>query len=225
MAKLGLKNNQAVNTDLTGEPPFDCPLCPRLAAFRHENRIKFPDYWNNPVPSFGKDSAQLLVVGLAPGLHGANQTGRPFTNDYAGDLLYPTLIKFGFAKGNYQAVADDGLKLINCQITNAVRCVPLQNKPLPEEITTCRPFLIDKLQHMQKLHVIVALGGIAHQSVLKTYGQKLSQFKFGHGAEHQITENLLLIDSYHCSRYNTNTGVLTTKMFEAVFNRVRDLLS
>ena len=208
-----------------GEAPRDCPICPRLVQFRHENRVKYPDYFNNPVPSFGEAKAELMIVGLAPGLHGANQTGRPFTNDYAGDLLYPTLIKFGFATGNYQAVASDGLQLVNCQITNGVRCVPPQNKPLPEEIANCRHFLNEKLRVSPHVKIIVALGGIAHQTVLRSYGKKIAQFKFGHGAEHQLTEQILLIDSYHCSRYNTNTGVLTTAMFEAIFKRAQNLLS
>lgn len=219
-----MKHQLDENRDI-GEAPADCRRCPRLAGFRDENRIKFPDYFNDPVPSFGKTKPSLLVVGLAPGLHGANATGRPFTNDYAGDLLYPTLLKFGFAKGHYDARADDGLKLVDCQITNGVRCVPPQNKPLPEEITNCRFFLKEKLDHLPDVKIIIALGGIAHQTVLRSYEKKIAQYKFGHGAEHQLTDKTLLIDSYHCSRYNTNTGVLTTQMFEAIFERAKELLS
>ena len=199
----------------------DCPLCPRLVAFRQANRAHYPSFHNAPVPAFGSLDAALLIVGLAPGLKGANQTGRPFTNDYAGDLLYPTLVKLGLAKGHYEKRADDGLKLINTRITNAVRCVPPQNKPEPAEEKTCRAhFLIPEVAAMKNLKVILALGGLSHGSVLKLFGRKLSQFKFAHGAQHQISERVTLFDSYHCSRYNTNTGVLTTRMFEDVVGAV-----
>ncbi|MGO3930984.1 uracil-DNA glycosylase [Rhodopseudomonas pseudopalustris] len=202
------------------EPDRDCPDCPRLAAFRREQRLREPLWHNAPVPSFGDDDATLLIVGLAPGLQGANRTGRPFTGDYAGDLLYATLIEYGFAKGNYEARPDDGLRLVRCRISNAVRCVPPQNKPLPIEINTCRRFLATTIETMPKLRALVLLGRIAHDSTLKAVGLRASQAPFGHGAVHQAGA-LRLYDSYHCSRYNTNTGVLTPKMFHAVFARVR----
>lgn len=170
--------------------------------------------------SFGDAGARLLIVGLAPGMQGANRTGRPFTGDYAGDLLYATLIAHGFAEGVYQARPDDGLRLVDCRISNAVRCVPPQNKPLPVEIATCRPFLADTIATMPRLRAIVALGRIAHDTVLKTLGLRAAAAKFGHGAVHEAG-HLRLYDSYHCSRYNTNTGVLTPDMFNAVFARVR----
>jgi uracil-DNA glycosylase len=202
------------------EPDRDCPLCPRLAAFRHEARAREPEWFNAPVPSFGDPDAQLLIVGLAPGLQGANRTGRPFTGDYAGDLLYATLLEYGFASGTYQARPDDGLKLVDCRISNAVRCVPPQNKPLPAEINTCRPYLAMTVETMPGLRAIVALGRIAHDSVVKTLKLRSSAAPFGHGAVHQAGA-LRLYDSYHCSRYNTNTGVLTPKMFRSVFAKVR----
>jgi uracil-DNA glycosylase len=202
------------------EPSRDCPLCPRLVAFREAARAREPGWFNSPVPSFGGDDARLLIVGLAPGLQGANRTGRPFTGDFAGDLLYGTLIDYGFAKGVYRARPDDGLKLIDCRISNAVRCVPPQNKPLPIEITTCRRFLIATMQSMPRLRAIVALGRIAHDSMLKALGLRAVLAPFAHGAVH-AADRLRLYDSYHCSRYNTNTGVLTTEMFRDVFARVR----
>lgn len=204
-------------------PGRDCPLCPRLAAFRDEARAAHPDWHNAPVPSFGDLSARLLVVGLAPGLRGANRTGRPFTGDWAGDLLYETLIDFGFASGVYDERPDDGLTLHDCRITNAVRCVPPQNKPTPAEITICRAFLIPTIDTMPKLRAIVALGRIAHESVVRGLGAKLSAMPFAHGAQHQAGR-LALYDSYHCSRYNTNTGVLTRDMFRDVFAAVREEL-
>lgn len=197
------------------EPPIDCPLCPRLADFRRANRTTYPEYFNDPVPSFGDPSARLLIVGLAPGLHGANRTGRPFTGDYAGDLLYATLAAHGLARGNYKQSADDGLELIDCAITNAVRCVPPGNKPLPTEIKSCRQFLVAQIGSMAKLKVILTLGQIAHDSVCAALSVKKKDYKFGHGARHE-TAKLALIASYHCSRYNTNTGVLTTDMFDKV---------
>ena len=201
-------------------PERDCPLCPRLVAFRNEARASYPDWHNAPVPSFGDTSARLLIVGLAPGLRGANRTGRPFTGDWAGDLLYETLIEQGFAKGTYDERPDDGLKLIDCRITNAVRCVPPQNKPTPAEINTCRAFLISSYGEMKNLRAIVALGRIAHESVVRALGSKLSAMPFAHGAVHEAGE-FRLYDSYHCSRYNTNTGVLTPKMFKDVFKAVK----
>ena len=200
-------------------PGRDCPLCPRLVAFRDEARASFPDWHNAPVPSFGATSARLLIVGLAPGLRGANRTGRPFTGDWAGDLLYETLIERGFATGTYDERPDDGLTLVDCRITNAVRCVPPQNKPTPAEITTCRTFLVASLEEMKNLRAIVALGRIAHESVVRALGSKLSAMPFAHGAVHEAG-GLRLYDSYHCSRYNTNTGVLTPKMFKDVFKAV-----
>jgi uracil-DNA glycosylase family 4 len=201
-------------------PDRDCPLCPRLVAFREANRAREPLWHNAPVPPFGDIKARLLIVGLAPGMQGANRTGRPFTGDYAGDLLYATLLEYGFAKGTYQARPDDGMKLVDCRIANAVHCVPPQNKPLPVEINTCRQFLIANLETMPKLRAIIALGRIAHDSVLKPLNLKASQAPFGHGAEHQAGR-FKLYDSYHCSRYNTNTGVLTTDMFRSVFAKIK----
>ncbi|RXH01062.1 MULTISPECIES: uracil-DNA glycosylase [Bradyrhizobium] len=201
-------------------PDRDCPLCPRLVAFREANRAREPSWHNAPVAPFGDIKARLLIVGLAPGMQGANRTGRPFTGDYAGDLLYATLVEYGFAKGAYQARPDDGLKLIDCRIANAVHCLPPQNKPLPIEITTCRQFLAANLATMPNLRAIVALGRIAHDSVLKPLNLKSSQAPFGHGAVHQAGA-FKLYDSYHCSRYNTNTGVLTPDMFRSVFAKVK----
>lgn len=198
------------------EPDRDCPLCERLCAFRDENRRAEPAWHNAPVASFGGSSARLLVVGLAPGLKGANRTGRPFTGDYAGDLLYATLLATGFAKGHYQANPGDGLELIDCRITNSVRCVPPQNKPTPAEIGNCRPFLRATLNEMSNLRAILALGRIAHDSVLTAYAVKKSRFPFAHGCQYALDETTTLFSSYHCSRYNTNTGVLTTEMFQDV---------
>lgn len=201
-------------------PDRNCPFCPRLVAFREANRAREPLWHNAPVAPFGDITARLLIVGLAPGMHGANRTGRPFTSDYAGDLLYATLLEYGFAEGSYQARPDDGLRLVDCRIANAVHCVPPQNKPLPIEINTCRQFLVANLETMPKLRAIVALGRIAHDSVLKPLKLKASQAPFGHGAVHQAGA-FKLYDSYHCSRYNTNTGVLTTDMFRSVFAKVK----
>jgi uracil-DNA glycosylase family 4 len=207
------------------EPDRDCPLCPRLAAFRNANREREPNWFNAPVPNFGAASARLLIVGLAPGLKGANRTGRPFTGDYAGDLLYETLIEFGFARGKFEARIDDSLALVDARIINAVRCVPPENKPLPVEIRTCNRFLTAGFGEMAKLSAIVALGRIAHDAVLIALGAKRSKSPFAHGAKHKLDERLTLFDSYHCSRYNTNTGVLTPAMFRAVFRSVRAHLS
>lgn len=198
-----------------GEPPHNCRLCPRLAVFRSANRRTYPDYFNAPVPSFGDSAARLLIVGLAPGLQGANRTGRPFTGDYAGDLLYATLLKHGLARGNYDKRVDDGLVLVDCAITNAVRCVPPENKPLPVEINTCRQFLSTQLSAMPNLKAVLTLGRVAHDSVLSALAIPKKDHPFGHGARHD-TDRIALIASYHCSRYNTNTGVLTTEMFDAV---------
>jgi uracil-DNA glycosylase len=198
-----------------GEPGRDCPLCPRLAAFRAQQRASFPLWHNAPVASFGSLGARLLVVGLAPGLKGANRTGRPFTGDFAGDLLYATLAKFGFAEGRYAARADDGFALVDCRITNAVRCVPPENKPTPHEAAQCRPFLVAEIAAMARLEIVLALGAIAHDAVLASLAAKRSAYKFAHGAFHRVGR-LAVADSYHCSRYNTNTGRLTAAMFEAV---------
>jgi uracil-DNA glycosylase len=203
-----------------GIPGRDCQLCPRLAGFRAENRARSPDWFNAPVPAFGSSDASVLIVGLAPGMQGANRTGRPFTGDYAGDLLYPTLLEYGFARGDYRARVDDGLELVDCRIGNAVHCVPPQNKPLPLEFNTCRQFLIALIGNMPRLRAIVALGRIAHDSTLKALALRAAQAPFAHGAVHEAGSRRLY-DSYHCSRYNTNTGVLTVDMFRSVFARVR----
>ena len=204
----------------TVEPGHDCPRCPRLVSFRKANRKAEPGWFNAPVPPFGQADASLLIVGLAPGMQGANRTGRPFTGDYAGDLLYATLLEYGFASGRYQARPDDGLRLVDCRIGNAVHCVPPQNKPVPAEINICRRFLIANIAAMPKLRAIVALGRIAHETTLKALGLRSAAAPFAHGAVHSAGA-LRLYDSYHCSRYNTNTGVLTPKMFRNVFARVR----
>jgi len=205
---------------LRTEPDRNCPLCPRLATFREAARVREPKWFNSPVPTFGDGEGRLLIVGLAPGLQGANRTGRPFTGDFAGDLLYATLIEYGFARGVYQARPDDGLTLVDCRISNAVRCVPPQNKPLPVEIKTCRPFLSATIETMPRLRAIVALGRVAHESTVKALGLRSSAASFAHGAIHSAGA-VSLYDSYHCSRYNTNTGVLTPEMFSGVFARVR----
>ena len=205
----------------TPEAPPDCALCPRLAAFLESQRRSEPSWHNAPVGSFGADSARLLIVGLAPGLRGANRTGRPFTGDFAGDLLYATLLEFGFATGRFEARPDDGLQLVDCMVTNAVRCVPPENKPTPREINTCRGFLVARIAALPRLSAIVVLGRIAHDSTLAALGLRKSLFPFGHGARHRVQSGLTVYDSYHCSRYNTNTGVLTPAMFRAVFAAVR----
>jgi uracil-DNA glycosylase family 4 len=205
------------------QPGRDCPRCPRLAAFRKVWRKNEPEWFNAPVPSFGTSDARLLIVGLAPGLQGANRTGRPFTGDYAGVLLYETLKRYRFARGDYAAHPDDGLKLIDCRITNAVRCVPPENKPTTVEIATCREFLKPTIAEMPKLRAIVALGHVAHNSVVTALGAKKSATPFKHGGKNMLGE-LALFSSYHCSRYNTNTGVLTPEMFRDVFTKVRGYL-
>lgn len=204
---------------MTAEPPRDCPLCPRLVAYRAENRALAPDWWNGPAPSFGDPDARLLVMGLAPGRTGANRTGRPFTGDYAGDLLYGTLAKFGFARGTYGADPNDGFTLVGAMVSNAVRCAPPENKPTPAEIATCRPFLAARIAALPKLRVIIALGSIAHESVLRAEGMKPAAAKFAHEAVTDLPSGRTLVSSYHCSRYNTQTGRLTTAMFEAAFAR------
>jgi len=210
-------------SEAAGKPGRDCPRCPRLAAFRKTWRAREPEWFNAPVPSFGPRDARLLIVGLAPGLQGANRTGRPFTGDYAGVLLYETLLHYGFARGQYGAHADDGLQLVDCRITNAVRCVPPENKPTPAEITTCRDYLKATIAEMPKLAAILALGRIAHDSVAVALGVKKSATPFKHGTKHAVGP-LALFSSYHCSRYNTNTGVLTPDMFRAVFASLRNYL-
>ncbi len=205
------------------DPPHDCPLCPRLVEFRNQNRAQFPDWHNAPVPNWGDADPKLLVVGLAPGLRGANRTGRPFTGDYAGDLLYATLQKFGLAVGDYAQSADDGLSLRQVLIVNAVRCVPPQNKPTGPEIVTCRRFLKNTFAANPQARAYLALGRIAHDSLLSTLGERRAAFPFGHGNQHRLGNGAVLVDSYHCSRYNTNTGVLTTAMFEDVVGKAAAL--
>ena len=219
-------------------PGPDCDFCPRLAVFRNSLRTAQPDWHNAPVPVFGALDAHLLVVGLAPGLRGANRTGRPFTGDFAGDLLYETLIEYGFATGPYGAACDDGLRLVSCAITNAVRCVPPQNKPMPSEINSCRPFLAATIAALPELRAVVALGRVAHESIVRAFGLKPAAFPFAHGGVYKLAaprsgeaagssspesvKSIKLFDSYHCSRYNTNTGVLTQEMFRAVFAKARE---
>ncbi len=205
-------------------PSLNCALCPRLVEFREANREQFPDWHNAPVPSFGKTDAALLIVGLAPGLRGANRTSRPFTGDYAGQLLYPTLQKFGFAHGRYDEDVNDGLDLVRCRVTNAVRCVPPQNKPVGAEINACRPFLINEMDAMPNLRIVLCLGTIAHASVVRTLGLRQRDWPFAHGAVNALPGGLLLADSYHCSRYNTNTGRLTEAMFHEVFREIQQRL-
>ncbi|PPR09694.1 MAG: hypothetical protein CFH41_02400 [Alphaproteobacteria bacterium MarineAlpha11_Bin1] len=207
-------------TDSADSPPPDCNLCPRLVEFRRKNQIIWPEWHNRPVPSFGSLNARLLIVGLAPGLKGANRTGRPFTGDYAGDLLFQTLKKFGFAAGKYDKRPDDGLQLKDCRIANGVRCLPPENKPIGSEVNNCRPFLVSEIQNMKNLKVILALGGIAHNTLLSTLGERRAAFRFSHSAFHSLRNGITLADSYHCSRYNTNTGRLTEAMFEDVFEKI-----
>lgn len=217
------------STDIPPEAPLDCPLCPRLVAYRHKNASEEPDWFNAPVPSFGTEDAQLLVIGLAPGRMGANRTGRPFTGDWAGDLLYPTLAKYGFSSGEYQARPDDGVMLQSAMITNAVRCVPPENKPVGAEINACRPFLVSRLSALPKLRVMITLGKISHDSTIRALGLKLKDHPFAHEAHYEITTPwhdgaLHIVSSYHCSRYNTNTGRLTEQMFHNVFAKAKSLI-
>ncbi|HMM64975.1 MAG TPA: uracil-DNA glycosylase [Mesorhizobium sp.] len=209
------------------EPDRDCPLCPRLHDFLAEWRGREPSWFNAPVPAFlpaeGEDTVELLIVGLAPGLRGANRTGRPFTGDYAGELLYSTLIRFGMARGQFKARPDDGLQLVRTAIVNAVRCVPPQNKPTPAEIATCRTFLVPTIARFPNLRAVLALGAVAHQSTVRALGQRMAAFPFKHGSR-QEAGALTLFSSYHCSRYNTNTGVLTEQMFVRVFEEIADFL-
>ena len=206
------------------EPPRECPLCPRLAEFRARNAALEPGWYNGAVPSFGDQDARLLIVGLAPGLRGANRTGRPFTGDYAGELLYGTLIEHGFARGLYRADPGDGLVLEDCMITNAVRCVPPENKPTAAEIATCRGFLAARFAALPRLAAILALGRIAHDSSLAALAVRRPGFPFAHGARHRIRPGLALYDSFHCSRLNTSTGRLTPAMFRSVVSAIRDEL-
>lgn len=210
------------------EPEKNCILCPRLVDYRAKNIAAEPDWWNAPAPSFGDRQARLLVLGLAPGRNGANRTGRVFTGDYAGDLLYETLSRYGFAKGSYRADPADDLSLHDCRISNAVRCAPPLNQPTPLEIRTCAQFLSALIADMPNLRVIVPLGKIAHDSLIRTLGQKLAAAKFGHGAEYIVPgaekRSIHIVSSYHCSRYNTNTGLLTPAMFHAIFARAQEIL-
>jgi len=203
------------------EPEKLCQRCTRLVEFRTTCQSTHPDWFNGAVPSFGPQSARLLVVGLAPGMNGANRTGRPFTGDYAGDLLYQTLNDFGFSSGAYDADPEDGLQLVDCMVTNAVRCLPPQNKPIAAEINTCRDFLSARIATLPRLRAIVALGRIAHDATVAALGHRKAAFKFSHGATHTICDTVCLFDSYHCSRYNTNTGRLTAEMFSEVFQSVK----
>jgi uracil-DNA glycosylase family 4 len=229
LALVGAERSTATFKHMTGiegpaEAPRNCPLCPRLVAFRQTNQRAEPSWHNGAVDSFGPDDARLLIVGLAPGLRGANRTGRPFTGDFAGDLLYATLPQFGFARGTYSATSDDTLVLIDCMITNAVRCVPPENKPTPAEIGTCRRYLSSRIAALPRLAAILVLGRIAHDSTLAALGLKRSLFPFAHGGRYQALGDLVLFSSFHCSRYNTNTGKLTPEMFRSVFQSVREHL-
>ncbi|WP_348675341.1 uracil-DNA glycosylase [uncultured Abyssibacter sp.] len=201
----------------------DCARCARLVEFRAQSRVDHPGYFGRAVPSFGPEAPPLLIVGLAPGMHGANATGRPFTGDYAGILLYQTLFDLGLATAPVSEAAYDGLELIDCRITNAVRCVPPQNKPVGEEINNCRPYLVEELDAVPSGGVLLALGKIAHDQVIRALGLRVAAHKFAHAAEHALPGGLTLVDSYHCSRYNTNTRRLTAEMFESVMRRARDL--
>lgn len=211
---------RSVPAQFEPEAPRDCPLCPRLVAYRQASQRAEPGWFNGAVPSFGTPDARLLIVGLAPGLKGANRTGRPFTGDYAGDLLYSTLLAFGFARGTYRASPDDGLTLVDCMITNAVRCVPPQNKPLPEEVATCRGYFQARLAALPRLKAMVVLGRVAHDQTLSTLGLRKASYPFAHGAAHRVG-TVTMFDSLHCSRLNTNTKRLTTEMFHDVFRSVR----
>ncbi len=206
------------------KPDYNCLLCPRLVDFRNDLRDKHPDWFNGPVPAFGPENAQLLIVGLAPGMQGANKTGRPFTGDYAGDLLYSTLSTYGFSEGCFDARIDDGLKLVNCRITNAVKCLPPENKPIGEEVKMCQRYLIPEFE-LPNVKVILVLGRVAHEATVKALSLKQKDFPFSHGGTHALPNGKYLIDSYHCSRYNTNTGRLTEQMFHDVFDKIRQLIS
>lgn len=205
-------------------PSSNCPLCPRLVAYREEYRALHPDWFNAPVPSFGPASARLLVVGQAPGVNGANRSGRPFTGDVAGRLLYPVLTQFGFATGTFQERADDGLTLVDCRITNAVRCAPPQHKVETSDKANCLPFLAAEIAAMPSLRVVLAIGGKAHESILRALKVKASAYKFQHGSHHKLPNGLWLVDSFHTSQYNVNTGRLTVAMFEEIVGQIRHLL-
>ena len=224
MAKQSQTKPDAIAIKQT-DPKHNCQRCPRLATFIETQRSKEPDWFNGPVPTFGDINASIMIVGLAPGMKGANRTGRPFTGDYAGDLLYETLSKFGFSSGTYDKRADDGLNLHDITITNAVRCVPPQNKPTPEEIKSCRPFLQNTINAHPNLKGFIVLGRIAHETLLRNFSIPLRAHPFAHGTVHELTNGFLIFDSYHCSRYNTNTGRLTSEMFDDVFKKVRAELS
>ncbi|MEQ9315108.1 MAG: uracil-DNA glycosylase [Henriciella sp.] len=212
------------NTNTPAEAPRDCDLCPRLVSYRSKNRLEHPGWFNGAVPSFGDQDARLLIVGLAPGVTGANKTGRPFTGDWAGDLLYATIDKMGFSKGEYAAKPTDGLKLKDAMITNAVRCVPPANKPVGAEVNACRQFLKSRIAALPKLRIILCLGKVAHDSVCRAHKMKIRDHPFGHGVEYNAPNGMIIISSYHCSRYNTNTGRLTAEMFETVFSRAKELM-
>ena len=216
---------EAPVSDEADAPPPDCPLCPRLVAYRRGNQASHPDWFNGPVPGWGDPAAPLLVVGMAPGVRGANRTGRPFTGDYAGVLLYQTLLRFGFATGAYDARPDDGMELRECRIVNAVRCVPPANLPQPVEVRTCNQFLAAELRAMPNLRVVLALGVLAHAAVLRACGVPVARHRFRHGDIVELPDGLLLADSYHVSRYNTNTGLLTTPMFEHVVLQITHRLA
>jgi len=201
----------------------DCRACPRLATFLDDVKDRYPDYYCRPVPPFGTADARFMVVGLAPGMHGANRSGRPFTGDHAGILLYQMLHKYGFASRDHSEASDDGLELRDCRITNAVKCLPPDNKPIGAEINTCNNFLANELRTLPQGSIVLALGGIAHRAVVKAVGMRQAEFKFGHAALHDL-EYFRMLDSYHCSRYNTNTRRLTEEMFDAVFAQARELL-
>ncbi len=207
------------------EPNRDCQQCPRLVDFRSKNSETYPEYFNGAVKSFGTSDPKLLIIGLAPGLHGANQTGRPFTGDAAGDLLFDCLIEAGLALGNYAKHAGDGLILPDTLITNAVRCVPPENKPVGAEINNCRPFLKARIVACGNVKVLMALGKIAHDSTIRSFGLKLADYKFGHKAIHTMPNGLTLIDSYHCSRYNVNTGRLTVEMFRDILETCKSFMA
>jgi len=202
----------------------DCRQCPRLAAFLDQVKEKYPDYYCGPVPPFGDPDARFLIVGLAPGMHGANRSARPFTGDHAGILLYETIHDYGFSTAACSESADDDLRLLNCRITNAVKCLPPDNKPVGAEINTCNMFLANELRTLEEGSIVLALGGIAHRAIIKALGLRQVEFKFGHAAEHRVDDRFLLLDSYHCSRYNTNTRRLTTPMFRDIFARIKQHL-
>ncbi|WP_434052496.1 MAG: uracil-DNA glycosylase [Roseibium sp.] len=215
-----------IDKNIPTDPPLNCPVCPRLVALREELKAAHPDWHNAPVPSFSAENPRLLVIGLAPGMKGANCTGRPFTGDFAGDLLYKTMLEFGFAEGTYQARPDDGLVLKDAMITNAVRCLPPQNKPTGPEIKACRPYLLATLSANPSIQAVLALGRIAHETFLTALDLRRAAYPFAHCAEHRLPgHDMSLFDSYHCSRYNTNTGRLTEDMFRAVFEKIRDHIS